>query len=366
MKIVRANIYRVPPDTSSDRWSSRKAYVFVRLETDEGVIGWGEAHSLAHRDKSLIELIRAMVERLIGWSAWQIKAFTTETYRVFAERRAGIDLFCALSAVEIALWDIVGKFLGVPVYRLLGGTCREVIPCYANLSSDRPRTAKELAAKASEMVQQGFRTLKIYPFLAGEDLDEGIRKIRCVRDAVGPAVGLAVDLWRQFLPSQAREIARAAAPFDLAWIEEPIPPENTTAMKDLHQRIQQPLMAGETLTTKRDFRPFLEIGALDYINPDVAACGGILEMREIAAMAEPYFIRLAPHNYNSMTIALAATIHAAAGMPNLLMAEYFPAQADDAQALGAAPMVPHKGYLALPQTPGLGVELDSTRMQTGC
>ena len=363
MKITNITTYFLPGDPRPEAWCPRQPHVFVRVETTSGIAGWGEAYTLRGREKSLVELIGAMAEQLIGTDVSAIKGFNHWVYNRFGEQRVGIDVFCASSGIEIALWDALGRSLDMPVYQLIGGTCHDTLPAYANFWSPQRKTADQLAAKAMECLEAGFTMLKFYPFQASENVAEGIEKLRVMREAIGPDIKLAADLWRHASPDQARELCRLMEPFDLFWVEDAIPPNNPAVIRRLRGQVRQPLITGETLATKRQFAPLFDIQATGMVNPDVCACGGILELREIAAMAEPKQILISPHNFNSMALGLAATIHAAAGIPNLLPVEFFPEFAEDVDEVCSGGLLPEEGQFAMPAQPGLGIEFDMEKME---
>lgn len=362
MKITKITTYFLPGDPRPKAWCPKQPHVFVRVDTSSGVAGWGEAYTLRGREKSLLELLAAMGEQLIGTDVSAIKAFNQWSYNRFGEQRAGIDVFCASSGIEIAMWDALGRALDIPAYRLIGGACHETLPAYANFWSPHRKTADQLAAKAMEYIKAGFKMLKFYPFQASESVVEGVEKLRVMREAIGPDIKLAVDLWRHASPDQARELCRLMEPFDLFWVEDAIPPTNPAVLRRLRDQVRQPLITGETLATKREFAPLFDIQATGMVNPDVCACGGILELREIAAMAEPHQILISPHNFNSMALGLAATIQVAAGIPNLLPIEFFPEFADDVDEVCSGRQLPENGRFAMPEKPGLGIEFDTAKM----
>ncbi len=362
MKITDISTYLIPGDPRRNAWCSRKPYVFVRVAASSGIVGWGEGYSFSFREKVLVELIKALGERLVGSDAFDTKAVTHLAVNGFGEQQVGIDVFAAASALEIALWDIVGKSLGVPVYKLLGGTCHASLGVYANIWTKHPHSHDDLAAKAVEQVENGFGTVKIYPFRLGESLPEGVEKVRRVREAVGTDVGIAIDVFRAMTPDLTRELCSRLEPLDAAWIEDPFADTNPGALRTLRRQIRQPLMAGETLAGKRAFRDLLEQQAVSLLNPDVCACGGILEMREVSAMAEVQEISVSPHNYNSMTVGLAATVQTACGIPNLQVCEYFPEMASDLDELCEGRLIPSEGQISLPQAPGHGIVFDDAKM----
>ncbi|MEM8685873.1 MAG: mandelate racemase/muconate lactonizing enzyme family protein [Pseudomonadota bacterium] len=361
-RIDRIDTYLVPSDERPKAWCRRKAHVFVRVETSAGVVGWGEGHSLLSREHALPPLIAVLSELLIDKDATSMRALAHMAFHGIAEQPGGMDLYGAAAALELALWDAYGKALGRPVYELLGGAVHSTLPLYANIFSNHERSDSELADKAAEQVEAGFKAVKFYPFRSGETLQQGVDKTRALRDAVGPDVQLAVDLWRQPAPDQAREICLALEPFDLAWVEDPFQPIHPGALRTLREQVRQPLMMGETMARRWQFRALFDVQAVSLINPDVAATG-LIELRDIAAMAAPYLVTVSPHNYNSMALGTAVAAHAAAGIPNLGLSEYFPELAADLDHLCTDRPVPVEGSLPLPTAPGLGVSFDDRAME---
>lgn len=360
MRIASIETYVHTPLDDADPWFPRKPLAFVRLLTDHGLVGWGEIHPVTHRIAALCSLVRSLGEGLIGWPVHNIKAMQDRAFNAFGEQRIGMEGYSAASAIEIAAWDALAQEVEKPVHALMGGCCHDAIPLYANIYSRLPRSPTAMAARAGELAERGFGAIKFYPFVGGVSLADGVEKVRAVREAVGSGVELGVDLWRHTSPASARAICRALEPFDIAFVEDPLAPIDARNYADLRAQATQPLVTGETLVGKYAFRELLEHRAVDILNPDVCAVGGILEMREIAAMAEVFQVRIAPHAANSMTIGLAATAHAAAGMPNLYRCEYFPEWEADLDAFCDLPLRAENGALALPTRAGLGIRLNAT------
>ena len=346
---------------------SAKNWLFVKVETDSGLYGWGEAYTQLDRDKAIEVHIRQLGRYLVGRSPFNIKHFTRMAYTDFAGKRGAMDLYCAVSGLEQALWDIVGKAAGQPVYNLLGGACRDRVRVYANgWSGGDP---DRLADQARAVVAQGFTALKFDPFpgpwrsiidRAAEDT--AVKRVETVREAVGPKVEILIEVHRRLSPLHAVRVARMMEPFAPFWYEEPVSARDMVGLAEANRNIHLPVVTGEELYTKTEFRDVFEKRASDIINPDVCNCGGILELREIAAMAEAYHIAVSPHNYNSTTLGLAATIHASASMPNFLITEYFVNFEERGQEIAADAFQVKNGYIALPQGPGLGLDLDEAAL----
>ena len=353
--------YIIPAEPITDQWWAHKAYVLVRVETQDGIVGWGECHLLTFREDAMVALLNRLAEWIIGRPAHDIRAFLRDAFGKFGQQRPGVGVYSAFAGIEIALWDILGKRLGVPIHRLLGGTCHETLPVYANIYTPNTQPPAAYGDIAARICAQGHTRIKLYPFTADTTVDEGVAILQAVADAVGPDVGLAVDLWRHATPARALMLARAMEPFNLLWIEDPFAPNDAASMRYLRDAIEQPLLTGETLPTRREFTDLFERRAVDIINPDICL-SGILEIQVIAAMAEPAHITLSPHNSNSMALGTSAAIHASAGIPNLSPVEYFPLfeTALDDVCTGR----PHieGGEVSIPDTPGLGVIFDDDAM----
>ncbi|WP_418764567.1 mandelate racemase/muconate lactonizing enzyme family protein [Mailhella sp.] len=359
MKVTAVTAFPVHPG-----W--RKNLIFVKIETDEGITGWGEAYSQYDRDRSITAHIEMLGKYLVGRDPFQIKYFTSIAYDDYAQRRSSLEYFCALSGIEAALWDIVGKACGQPVYNLLGGACRESVRVYANGWSYKMKDVNDFVRAAENTVALGFDALKFDPFprpwrtfIPREHIHHAVNVVRSIRKAVGPKVDLLIELHRRLAPAFAVEFADRIMEFEPYLIEEPCPAENMEAIAEVRHKIKSPVMTGENIFSKAGFRRVFEHHAADFINPDVANCGGILELKEIAAMAEPYLVGVSPHNYNSTSLALSATVHAAATMPNFLITEYFIPFVEFCDILfPEGQLKPVNGRIALPTGPGLGLVPD--------
>ena len=335
-----------------------KSWLFVKLETDAGIVGWGEAYTQADRDRAMLAHLEEMGRYLVGRSPFAIKHFTSVMYLDYAMRRPAMDFWCAQSALEQALWDVVGKACGQPVYNLLGGPCRDRIRVYANGWSERSTTPDEYARAACDVVARGFDALKFDPFTnpwrthigrAEEDL--AVERVRAVREAVGPRVEILVEVHRRLAPNEAIRVAHRLEPFEPFWYEEPIDAEDMEGLAEVRRRISLPVVTGEALYSKNQYAEVFARRAADILNPDVCNCGGILALKEIGAMAEPWHVAVSPHNYNSTTVGLASTLQVSACMPNFLITEYFVSFEERGRELARVPFEVSNGFIALPTTP---------------
>lgn len=345
-----------------------KNWLFVKVETDSGLYGWGEAYTQADRDRAIEIHVQQLGRYLMGRNPFDIKHFTFLAYNDYANKRGSMECYCAISGLEQALWDIVGKATGQPVYNLLGGKCRDKVRVYAN-GWGGGGTPEEAAEKAKAVVNKGFTALKFDPFpnpwrayIDRKQEDEAVAKVAAVRAAVGPAVEILIEVHRRLAPMHAVRVARRMEEYRPFWYEEPVSFRDLDSLVEARQQINIPVVTGEEVYTKLEFKQVFERRAADIINPDVCNVGGILELREIAAMAEVYHVAVSPHNYNSTTLGLAATLHATAGMTNFLITEYFVNFEPIGAELAITPFTVENSYITLPTTPGLGVDLDEAAL----
>ena len=346
-----------------------KNLCFVKIETDEGIYGWGECYTQSDRDVQITAHVDQLKRYLIGRDPTNIKHFTQMAFDDFAGRRGSMDYYCAISGLEHAMWDIAGKAYGAPVHKLIGGACRDKIRVYANGWSGGNPTPDSLAERASEVIEAGFTALKFDPipgrwrtYVSKDVEDAAVENVRAVREAVGPDVDILVEMHRRLAPMHAVRIAHEIERYRPFWYEEPVLAENIPALASVRQKINIPVVTGEELYTKFEFREVFERQAADILNPDVCNVGGILELKEIAAMAEPYFVVISPHNFNSTTVGLAATIQVSAAIPNFLITEYFVNLEELGRDIAKKPFEVKDGYIQIPDAPGLGIDLDEERL----
>jgi galactonate dehydratase len=348
MKITRLETLFIKP-----RW------MILKIHTDEGIVGLGEP-TLEGREQTVAAAIQEIGRFLIGQDPRRIEHIWQAVYRG-QFYRGGPILCSALSGIEQALWDITGKWLGQPVYQLLGGATRDFIRVYGWLIGDTPEA---LAASASEQVRQGFTMLKMGVTAPINYIDtpalveENVNRVAAVREAVGSSVQFGVDFHGRLTPAMSIRLARALEPYEPMFIEEPVLPENVDALVTVARSTSIPIATGERLFTKWGFREVLEKQAAAIIQPDLSHAGGILEVKKIAAMAECYYAAVAPHCPLG-PVALAACLQLDACIPNFLAQEHV--------TLGEGylknPFRLVDGTLPLPQGPGLGIELDEEAMK---
>jgi galactonate dehydratase len=362
MKIARIETFLLHP-------GSGKNLLFCRVETDDGIHGWGEAYVTRGKEHVIESCIKAMAEYVIGRSAFSIRHTGQILFDDFAIRRVSMELLSAWSAIEIALWDILGKRCGQPVYNLLGGASRARVRVYANGWS-HGKTIDENIARALELKKLGFTAAKFDPFpnpwrtfIDPKDEDFAIDFVRRMREAVGPEFELLIEAHRRFAPSHAIRIGQRLMEFGIRWYEEPCLADNIELLAEVRRAVPIPIVTGEALYSKEQFFHALERRAADILNPDICACGGISALMDLSAMAQPQAVVMAPHNYNSVLMGLAATVHVCATIPNFLIAEYFVNFTDVCADVATAQIEVKDGWAELPTTPGLGVEIDVERLR---
>jgi galactonate dehydratase len=337
-------------------------YLFVRLHTDNGLTGVGEA-SLEWQELTVQTLLHEWVEhRILGRDPFNVEKVVGDMIR--DQYQGGATVMTAISGVEIAMWDLIGKTCGQSVHRLIGGRVRDVLPAYANgWYGGRPDPAK-FAAHARDVVARGYRAMKFDPFgtasgvLSADELEAAVAVVAAVRAAVGPRVALLIEYHGRLGATSAVEAIRALERFDPALSEEPVAPEKLELLAEVRSRTGATIAAGERLYQSADFARAFRLRAMDVVQFDVAHCGGIHVAKQLAAHAACYDVTIAPH-CSVGPVAFAAALHVGASTRNLYLQESFsefdvPWRADLVR--GWNPV--RDGVLEVPTAPGLGVELD--------
>ncbi|HSB16116.1 MAG TPA: mandelate racemase/muconate lactonizing enzyme family protein [Bryobacteraceae bacterium] len=341
----------------------------VKIYTDQGLVGHGEATDAATGGQPLVASFRRM---LIGEDPLNVEALfeRIRTAGIFAGAQAG-QYVAALSGVEIALWDLAGKAVGLPVYQLLGGKVRDRIRLYCDTQAPDPEEtrAKERFRRIEEL---GFTAIKI-------DLDDGrdpmrwdpvnwtasnaeidtmVRKASVAREALAKRTDLAADMHGRYDMTTGKRVAIELEPLRLLWLEEPVPAENVDAMRDIRESTKTPICCGENLFLRHGFREVLEKRAADILMPDIQKCGGLLESRKIADMAHTYYVPVAPHCVVSPVGAM-ASCHVCAAIPNFLVLEWHWIQRLEIwrQFVKEGDII-EKGFIPVPERPGIGVEMN--------
>lgn len=329
--------------------------LLLKVHTDEGLVGYGSPMNYGH-GRTVERAIHDMGDYLIGRDPRQIEDHWQALFRSSYSRQMPI-LLSALSGIEHACLDILGKSLNAPIWRLLGGSCRERVRVYGGAGGPTP---EKYAESARQTVEQGFTALKVTPFPhpvrfidTPAVIDQVVARIAAIREAVGPNIDVAIDFHRAVSPAMARLLLRELEPYKPMFVEEPTHPENVDALLEVTRSTAIPIATGERHTTRWGFREIVEKKAAAVLQPDVRHCGGILEMRKIASLAEIHYISLAPHSAAD-PVGIAAAVQVMAAIPNCLIMEY---GGGNGEGLFTQPLTFRDGYLELPQGPGLGIEI---------
>jgi galactonate dehydratase len=335
---------------------------FVRITTDTGLVGLGQTGCWGYPD-AVHEVIQTFRAYLLGQDPMRIEHHWQYLYRMAPFR--GSVLSGAVSAVDIALWDIKGQALQAPIWELLGGKCRDKVRLHLLMEGD---TAEEIMANARAAILEGFTAIKFDPIpdsyadLTLEGLIVAVvERVAAAREAVGQDADVIVELHRKLTPLQALPVAAALAPFHPLFIEDPIQIDSIQSQAEIARRISSALANGERLHTIWEFRELLVTGGSQYVRPDVGLAGGLTHCKKIAALAEAFHASVVTHNFLGPVLT-AASVHLDVAIPNFLVQEY--ARVDESPLAAAFPGTLKRagGYLEVPEVPGLGVRLDTSQL----
>lgn len=366
MKIVAVRAYVLDaalaePFAYSQAWYERRGACLVEIVGEDGNSGWGEAFGPARLTAPVVAFYKDL---LVGEDALATERHWQNLYnRLRDHGQKGLAIE-ALSAVDIALWDLKGRHLGLPVHRLLGGPLRTRVEAYAT-GFYRKRGGDPIAyltEEAHDRVAKGFRAIKLK---LGFGLDDDIRLCREVRRAIGGGVGIMVDANHAYDATAAIRLGRAIEDLDIAWFEEPVPPEDLAGYREVKAALKIPIAGGEAEFTRWGFRPLIAGRVVDILQPDVCAAGGISECKKIADMANAFGVRVNPHVWGT-AVGLAASLQVIAALPHNPpglhplepLLEFDQSEHPIRMAVASEPIVQRDGFVAIPDGPGLGIEID--------
>ena len=378
MKITAVNPWLISADWDQrpggdlPRNPTTREFLFVQVETDEGIAGWGEITPFPKLvgNRAMHGFIKEMSALVVGEDPSNIEYLWHKMFRTMTYVGSRGATTAAISAIDIALWDIQGKALGQPIYKLLGGAVRDKIGLYCH--PPEPQDPVTAAADAKEIVASGHRAFKFDPFMhalpegnawyidgqiskRGEE--EAVEITAAIREAVGPEIELLIDAHAMFNVPTAVRLAQRLEPFDILWFEEPCPPESYHALKQVKDQIPLKISVGERLYTRWEFVPILEQELADYIMPDVTWTGGITELKKIANLAEAYYVPMSPHDAAG-PINVIAGAHVSMNIPNFYKLETNKYDLSNYNPFIDHPLDIREGDLYVSDRPGLGLEID--------
>ncbi|ELZ28085.1 mandelate racemase [Halogeometricum pallidum JCM 14848] len=342
-----------------------RATTLIRVETDDGETGWGEAFAPGSVVAPVVdEFFR---DAVVGMDPFDVRRLAEDSYTDPYHFGGSVFVQSALSGIDVALWDLVGKATGKPVHRLLGGRERETLTAYASTmyftEEDRP-----IAEPIEEAVEEGFAAAKIK---IGTGVDSDVERVRAAREVLGDDARLMVDINGNYRPRQAIRTIKAIEEFDVTWVEEPVPPENLSGYREVKSRVDVPIAAGEAHYGRFEFKRLVDDRTVDVVQPNLGRCGGLTEANRIADMATTENVAVRPHIWNS-AVGLAAAVQFAASVsdyphtrnvPDPMMVEFDRSENPLRDEILTTPFDPTGGEVSVPQGPGLGVDVDEDAVE---
>lgn len=339
-----------------------KNWLFAKVETNEGIYGIGEG-TLNYFAKTIEAAIHELSPLIVGMDPFQTEMISQRMVRDVYSEGAQVHM-CAVAAIEIACWDIIGKACNQPLYNLWGGRCHQKLRAYANGWYRGPRTPESFAEKAKAVAQRGYTALKFDPFgsawrmMARNDFDLSIDIVRAVRDAVGDNVDLLIEGHSRFNVATALDLAREMEPFRPAWFEEPVPHTNINAMVEVARRSPVPIATGESFSNKQQFADLLQHDAVSIYQPEPLNLGGLFATRKIADMVDAHYGVIAPHSAQG-PVCSAACAQLNASLPNFFIHEIFDEFNEPwEKQIVTNPIEVIDGYIHVSEAPGLGTDLN--------
>jgi D-galactarolactone cycloisomerase len=363
--VLEANLSQ--PFSYSRAWYSARTSMIIEIGTDQGLIGWGESYGPARINAGIV---RALAPFLIGQDALRTEWIWQEIYARFRDHGQKGSIIQALSGIDIALWDLKGKFFNQPVHRLMGGPMRTEVAAYATglYGREHGRPEQYLAEEAAGYAAEGFKAVKLK---VGFGIDQDVRATRAVREAIGADIGLMIDANHAYDVVAAIQLGRRVEELNIGWFEEPVPPEDVAGHREVRAALKIPVASGECEFTRYGFRELITSRAVDYVQPDTCSAGGLSECKKIADMASAYGIRYAPHVWGT-GIAIAASLQLLAVLPSFTppslnpaepMLEFDRTEHPIRSELLATAIEHRTGVVAVPTGPGLGVEINQAALK---
>jgi D-galactarolactone cycloisomerase len=363
--VLEANLSQ--PFSYSRAWYSARTSMIIEIGTDQGLIGWGESYGPARINAGIV---RALAPFLIGQDALRTEWIWQEIYARFRDHGQKGSIIQALSGIDIALWDLKGKFFNQPVHRLMGGPMRTEVAAYATglYGREHGRPEQYLAEEAAGYAAEGFKAVKLK---VGFGIDQDVRAARAVREAIGADIGLMIDANHAYDVVAAIQLGRRVEELNIGWFEEPVPPEDVAGHREVRAALKIPVASGECEFTRYGFRELITSRAVDYVQPDTCSAGGLSECKKIADMASAYGIRYAPHVWGS-GIAIAASLQLLAVLPSFTppslnpaepMLEFDRTEHPIRKELLATALEHRNGIVAVPSGPGLGIEVNQAALK---
>ncbi|MBG82405.1 MAG: mandelate racemase [Chloroflexi bacterium] len=366
-------------DTANDSHIRNREYVYIEVNTDEGITGWGEITGTSPvANRSVCAAIRHVSDHIKGDDPRLIEMIWNKIFRSFTYMGSRGATTNIISGIDIALWDIRGKTLGLPVYELFGGPLREGIPIYCH--PEDGSSVKDLTQHAKAIVDTGQTSIKTDPWfphheeekngyltgkLSAEAENLGAERIAAVRETVGSDIEILIDCHGRFDAPTAIRLAKTLEPYNIFWFEEPVPVESTHALKQVRDNVNVPICVGERIHTRWELIPILEQELADFVMPDVTWCGGISEIKKMATMSEAYYVPISPHDASGPINVLAGA-HAMASVPNHYRVETSRAKLNAYDVMIDYPLDVRGDKIYLSKRPGLGIELDRDYMRANC
>jgi len=370
IKDVRVHVLEAKlsqPFSYARGWCATRTALIVEIRTDQGLVGWGESYGPVQIGAAVVESMRPL---LVGQDPMRSEWLWHEIYSRFRDHGQKGSIIQGLSGIDVALWDLKGKFLGQPVHRLMGGPMRTAVDAYATGLYRRETGTPEvyLAEEAKSYCEEGFKAVKLK---VGYGVAEDTRVARAVRGAIGPSVGLMIDANHAYDAVEAIRLGRQVQSLDIGWFEEPVPPEDIAGHRAVKAAVAIPIASGECEFTRFGFRELLATRAVDIVQPDTCSAGGLSECKKIADMAAVYAVRYVPHVWGT-GIALAAALQLLAVLPSHTPPSLHPVEPilefDRTEhpirdALLKAPIQQREGRVAVPEGSGLGIEINDDALK---